>query len=193
LEQIYARRNALRAQMGEKRGLLSEEQVKESSWQISRRLKQLPVIQRAQTVMGYYRIGNEVDIVSFLKELHGEKTVFLPRTTINGDIEPVKFENEDFTRKGRLGIIEPIGEPCDPGDLDVILVPGLVFDYKGYRLGYGKGFYDRFLGRIRKDAYICGIAYDFQIVETVLPLPSDIPVHWIVTEKSEVAVDWKYF
>ena len=72
--------------------------------------------------------------------------------------------------------------------IDVVLVPGLVFDSSGHRLGYGKGYYDRFLSLLYPHTFICGVCYDFQVADNVFPHPGDIPMHCIVTEKSEIVI-----
>ena len=77
--------------------------------------------------------------------------------------------------------------------IDVVIVPALVFDANGYRLGYGKGYYDRFLPDLNKQCFKCGVCYEFQVVNNIYPHPGDVPVHWIVTDHSEIAVDWDFF
>lgn len=73
------------------------------------------------------------------------------------------------------------------------MVPGVAFDGNGHRLGYGRGFYDRFLPGLPPSVFLCGVAYEFQIVDAVFPEEQDIPMHWIVSEQSEVAVDMRFF
>jgi 5-formyltetrahydrofolate cyclo-ligase len=121
------------------------------------------------------------------------RTVLLPRTKKTGDMEAVKFTGWEHILRSPYGILEPEGEAYPVDEIDVVIVPGLVFDFKGYRLGYGKGYYDRFLKQLRPEAFICGVAYEFQVVEKVFPHEKDLPVHWIVTEKSELVIDWDYF
>ena len=94
---------------------------------------------------------------------------------------------------GPFGIREPLGKAFDPRLIEAVLVPGLVFDYKGYRIGYGKGYYDRFLPHLSDSAFICGVCYEFQVVENIFPHQHDIPMHWIVTDHSELVISWDYF
>ncbi len=77
-----------------------------------------------------------------------------------GELNSYLIDEETTFVKNEHNIIEPLdGEPVEPGKMDVILVPLLAFDESGYRIGYGKGFYDRFLARCRKDALKIGLSY----------------------------------
>jgi len=74
----------------------------------------------------------------------------------------------------------------DIADIDLVIVPGVVFDKSGHRIGYGHGYYDRFLDnleKINKNAVKVGLAYDFQIADKVPIEKHDVPVDKIVTEK----------
>ncbi|MCZ6678670.1 MAG: 5-formyltetrahydrofolate cyclo-ligase [Candidatus Poribacteria bacterium] len=86
------------------------------------------------------------------------------------------------------GMREPNPETCPPFPLDaidLIIVPGVAFDRQGYRLGYGGGFYDRFLPQCPQAVWI-GLAYEAQIIEDTLPQLQDVPMHEIVTENGGV-------
>lgn len=187
------RRDELRKKIGEQRKSLTPGEVEALSRRICEKLQEMDRIRKAQVIMGFSSIRNEVNLMPWLEELRREKTVVLPRVMDKENMEAIEYRGRDYVKSGPFGILEPVGEPFDPGKIDVVLVPGLVFDYKGYRLGYGRGYYDRFLPRLRKDAFLCGVCYDFQVVETVYPHEADFPVHWIVTDKSEVAINWDYF
>lgn len=144
--------------------------------------------------MAYASINNEVDLVPLMGKWHQEgRTILLPRVEANGRMEAVKWTGWDKVKSGPFGIREPLGEPFDPDQIDAVLTPGLVFDYKGFRLGYGKGFYDRFLPRLNESAFICGVCYEFQVIENAYPHKEDIPMHWIVTDHSELVINWNYF
>ena len=68
-----------------------------------------------------------------------------------------------------------------PEEIDLIVIPGLAFDQNGYRIGYGGGYYDRFLARCPQ-ALSVGLAYEMQILECVFPAEWDVPLHRIITE-----------
>ncbi len=172
------------------RAELTPEQVKAASRQIAARLDELKPVQQARFIMGFASIRNEIDLAFWMeKGMARGKTLLLPRVEKNGQLEAVEFRGWEQTIAGPFGIREPVGEPFDPQMIDVVLVPGLVFDVQGYRLGYGKGYYDRFLPRLRQNAFCCGLCYEFQVVDNAYPHARDIPVHYILTEKSEIAVN----
>lgn len=89
---------------------------------------------------------------------------------------------------GHHGIREPAERiPLVIWDVDAFIVPGLLFDKQGGRLGYGAGYYDKILSKARKNAIKIGVCYDWQLTETPLPQEAhDIPMNWIVTDKQVV-------
>jgi 5-formyltetrahydrofolate cyclo-ligase len=185
-------RNNLRAVMKQKRGELKPEEISVASQAVAGKLNQLVPLYRAQNIMGFCPIKNEVDVFFFLEGQRKQgKTILLPRINQEGELEAVRYEDENSLSPGNYGIPEPQGEPVQK--IDAVLVPGLVFDGRGYRLGYGKGYYDRFLATLSKNVFVCGVCYEFQVVDNVFPQESDIPMHWVVTEKSELVIDWDFF
>lgn len=176
------------------RQALTAGQVASYSADIIARVQELDPVSRAQRIMAFASIANEVDLLPLLEQWRREgRTILLPRVEKEGSMEAIEWKGWDHVKPGPFGIREPIGEPFDPANIDVVLTPGLVFDYRGYRLGYGKGYYDRYLSRLRQGAFICGVCYEFQVIENVHPHGGDIPVHWIITDRSELVIDWDYF
>ncbi|NLJ72684.1 MAG: 5-formyltetrahydrofolate cyclo-ligase [Syntrophomonadaceae bacterium] len=186
-------RQKLREEMLDKRNQLSKDLVESHSLSICKKIKDLPDVQNARNIMVFSNFGNEVVLTSFWEALLSEKQILLPRVEKGGEMLAVPFTGWDNVENGPFGIKEPVGKAFEPNLIDVVIVPGLVFDPNGYRLGYGKGYYDRFLKSLRKDAFFCGVCFDFQVVNNIHPTEGDVPVHWIVTEKSEIAIDWNHF
>ena len=89
----------------------------------------------------YHPIKNEIDISGLLKARF--KNFYLPRCA-DGKLEFVKYSGDENLKVGSYGIKEPIGEAINPEILDIIYVPALMANKDNYRLGYGKGYYDRF-------------------------------------------------
>jgi 5-formyltetrahydrofolate cyclo-ligase len=90
--------------------------------------------------------------------------------------------------EGRRGLWEPdpaCAEPVAASELDLVLVPGLAFDRRGWRIGFGAGLYDRFLAGV--DAPRLGLAFSLQIQPSLPVEPHDEPVDWIVTEGETIA------
>ena len=79
-------------------------------------------------------------------------------------------------------------QPVEPGQVDVVIVPGLAFDRLGRRLGYGAGFYDRWLRRVRPDTMRVGIGFSFQVVDRVPAGGSDERVDVVVTDREVIRV-----
>ncbi|NPV92561.1 MAG: 5-formyltetrahydrofolate cyclo-ligase [Firmicutes bacterium] len=192
---MLKRRSAIRQEMLQKRGELSGDEVKRCGALMVERLRQRDELNRARTLLAYSPFRNEVDISGLLRDWPGEgRTLLLPVTDWGQRvIRPVQVRQypEDLAA-GRFGIMEPITEDPNPEwsleDIDLVLVPGVAFDRDGYRLGYGQGFYDRLLSRAPGRVSIIGLAYSFQMVDTVYPQPHDFRLPVIVTEE-QVVVD----
>lgn len=184
----------LRNEMLKARDKLVEQEVQTNSKLICAKLIELEGIHKAKTIMGFSAIGNEVSLLPWLEEerLNG-KTVLLPRVENQGAMHAIEYQGVQATKSGPFGIREPLGIPFDIEKIDAVIVPGLTFDYKGYRIGYGKGYYDRFLKSLSPKTFICGVCYEFQIVESIDTHENDVAVDWIVTEHSELVIKWEHF
>lgn len=188
------KRNSLRQTISKVRNNLTDEQVLARSQKIAKRLLELEPVQKAKAVMGFYSIRNEVNLMPFMEQMkQAGKTVLFPRVIDSKLMEPVVYQSLDQMNPGFQGILEPRGAAFPTEDIDVVLVPGLVFDARGYRLGYGAGYYDRFLPKLKNNAFACGVCYEFQVVDNVYPHDQDIAVNWVLTDCSEVVIDWDYF
>jgi 5-formyltetrahydrofolate cyclo-ligase len=147
------------------------------------RLLTLPEIGAARTAMAYWSFGSEVETARLIDRwLAAGVRVVLPR--IAGDaIEAVAYRPGDALRETGFGAMEPSGGTVvGPDDVDVVVVPGVAFDRTGHRVGYGGGFYDRFLPRTRRGAFAVAVAYGLQVVEEVPRGGGDRRVDAIVTE-----------
>jgi 5-formyltetrahydrofolate cyclo-ligase len=145
----------------------------------------LPEVERAGSVMAYWSFGTEVPTQTLLERLHTRGIrVALPRIRGPQELEAVDYEPGDPMRETSFGALEPEAGPVvDPERLDVVLTPGVAFDRAGRRVGYGGGFYDRFLGLVRPDAPRVAIAFDLQLVGDDLPAGAfDLPIDVLVTE-----------
>lgn len=168
---VRARReqSALRAIVEQQRRMMSAEEVADQSAKIIAQVEQMSAFREAQTVMLYYPIHNEVDLRPLLTKYEGQKTFLLP-VTHRHSMEVRPYDGEDMMRRGRLGVPEPQTETFK-GHIDLILVPGVVFDHHCHRIGRGGGYYDRFLAKQRSSKKI-GVCYDYQLKK------HDIPHTW---------------
>ena len=115
--------------------------------QLTQRILELPAFQEAKTLATYLSFDHEFSTAGLIQAaLQLGKRVCVPRTYPQGRMEFVKYD-PDILGKTRFGLLEPNerGQVVDKSEIDVIHVPGLVFQSKGYRIGYGGGYYDRYL------------------------------------------------
>ncbi|MCX6768088.1 MAG: 5-formyltetrahydrofolate cyclo-ligase [Candidatus Micrarchaeota archaeon] len=144
---------------------------------------------RAKAVMFYVSTGREVDTLPAIRRALGEKTVAVPFVQ-GGEIVPVRINGMDELVPGSFGVLEPRREAVDgnrvePREIDLVVVPGVAFDGKGNRVGYGKGYYDKFLKKTRGAAAVA-LAYEFQVLQSVPVEEHDVVVGKIITEKREI-------
>lgn len=111
------------------------------SKKITDKIKNSLEFKNAKNIALYFPIKNEVDLTSLLDIQN--KNFYLPRCAQN-NLEFVKYQDKEHILKGAFNIPEPVGAEINPFDLDLIYIPALAANKKCFRLGYGKGFYDRF-------------------------------------------------
>ena len=157
---------ALRAIVEQKRRIMTKEQVEEQSALIMAQLEQMSAFREAKTVLLYYPIHNEVDLRPLLTKYKGQKIFLLP-VTHRHSMEVRPYDGEDMMRRGRLGVPEPQTSTYR-GHIDLIIVPGVVFDQHRHRIGRGGGYYDRFL-RKQFTAHKIGVCYSFQLKKHTIP------------------------
>jgi len=156
---------------------------------ILEKIKSLKQYKQAKIIMLYLSYGSEVVTDFMIKEfLLDGKEVAVPIILTPGDgiMQAIKINSlEECSANKVYGIRQPEFDEnliVDKKDVDLILVPGIVFDKKGYRIGYGKGYYDRWLEGTDIEKRI-GLAYEVQIVSELPKGQFDLPVGIIVTEK----------
>ena len=165
---VHARKEqaAMRGIAEQQRRMMTPEQVQEQSALIIAQLEQMAVFRSAQTVLLYYPIHNEVDLRPLLTKYEGQKTFLFP-VTHRRSMEVRPYDGEDMMRKGHFGVPEPQTETYN-GAIDLILVPGVLFDHHCHRIGRGGGYYDKFLSK-QLTAKKVGVCYTFQLKKRDLP------------------------
>ncbi len=157
--------------------------------EIERKLFSLSEFKKAESVMFYVSGKDEVMTGSMIeKAIAAGKRVVVPSLKETPeDITPsLLLDYENDLEKGMFGILEPKRECIrhfSLEEIDIVLVPGVAFDRSGGRIGFGGGYYDRFLSRLCSKTGVWGLAFDFQVLEKLLLTESDMPVQKVITEK----------
>jgi 5-formyltetrahydrofolate cyclo-ligase len=138
------------------------------------------------TVMVYMALPQEVQTTRIIVQARvWQKRIAVP--VVQGDsLAAVELPDDPAQlRRGRFGILEPLEAQAviPPEEIGYVMVPGVAFDYRGGRLGFGKGYYDRFLSRLPATAYRCGLAFGIQVVPCVPQTAHDVCMHGIVAEQ----------
>ncbi len=193
---IHKKKKELRKKIQELRDNIDPEKRKELSERINQRLWTLPEIKSARTLLFFISFRSEVDTLPMIRRAMKEgKRVCVPCTEpeTRGMVASIVENLEEDLELGNYDIWEPRREclrPVPPEEIDVILVPGVAFDLRGGRLGYGGGYYDRFLEKCRKDCALIAPAFEIQLVEKVPCADHDVHIHKIVTE--DRVIDCRY-
>lgn len=173
-------RERLRAEVRE----LTRAQREDAAVEICARLIEQPAWKSARSVLLFAPLADEPNVRPLLHAaLDAGKLIALPRfsdATGHYEAAVVRDMEKDFV-EGKFGILEP-GPACEVADLkrlDLILVPGVAFDWQGHRLGRGKGFYDRLL--VEVSGKTCGVGFDQQIISTIPVEPHDVRLNCILT------------
>lgn len=177
-------KKALRQQVFEKIDLLSEEYVKRGDEEIFKKVISLPEFESANTLFVYYSTGREPDTIELIKyALSKGKTVTIPKIVGKGIMEASVVSSMESLVMGKFDIIttEDGAETIEPEKLDFTVVPAVAFDKDGYRLGYGGGYYDRFL--IRTNAFSVGLARSKILMDEVPREAHDTHVDCVITEE----------
>jgi len=173
-------KTSLREFLLEKRDGTSFDLMKIASKSILKKLKKIESFRNAQKIGAYYPIGSEILTQDIMQEALSEgKEVFLPKV-IGKNMEFRKIENFSNLENGSFDIMEPRNECPVDNDLDVILVPTVGISPTGVRLGYGHGFYDRFLAENKIETI--SLTLEKQIIKNIPRSNHDVIINWIVTE-----------
>ena len=170
----------LRNLLLEKRDNTSFDLLKIASKKIQKRLKKIYAFKNAQKIGVYFPTGSEILTQDIIQELlSNAKEVFLPKV-IGDKMEFRKIVDFSSLEKGNFDIMEPKNDCKIDNRLDVILVPTVGITPNGIRLGYGKGFYDKFLAENKTTTI--SLTLEKQIVKNIPKSKHDVIINWIVTE-----------
>ena len=171
----------LRERLKRKKQMLAQEQRQGFDQAIHERL--LLQFAQAGTVFCYVSTGDEVNthpVIDRLREI--DRTVLIPRIVNREKMIAVRFTGWDRLRVGQLGILTPDSDEEWPGEPDLCITPGLGFTPDGRRIGYGRGYYDKWFAAHPRSARVA-LCYECQIVDDMPVTDTDMRVHKIITEK----------
>lgn len=180
-----------------KRSQLSQGEISEKSKAIRNNLFDSDQYQKSKFIFTFISFKDEVDTHQLIKESIGRKKRIGVPITIAKPRQMFVSELMDFDKELEIGyynILTPKEEfvrIVSPEIIDLILVPGVAFDKRGYRVGYGGGYYDRFFSSLDENVIKIALCYDMQIMDEVPTDSFDVPVDYIATESGIISCSHK--
>ena len=183
---VSVQKAALRKHLLEKRDETSAELRDITSGKIHENLKKISSYANSQNIACYSSIGSEINTRNImLNILEQSKNLLLPRV-INDNLEFYVVPNLEKLEKGSFEIMEPKDSCKKAEKINCILIPTVGISKTGIRLGYGKGYYDKFLSST--DAVKISLTYAKQIVKSIPNDSHDVKIDWIITEDENVKI-----
>ncbi|MGE5330025.1 MAG: 5-formyltetrahydrofolate cyclo-ligase [Deltaproteobacteria bacterium] len=187
-------KNEIRKAVLNRRELLAPEEREEYSKVICKKLEKLKEYKEANIIFAYINSKSEVETRTvLLNSINKGKTVCLPHS-IKHTFELEFYRIFDFKKElqiGSYGILEPVPNVeriVLPQKAELIIIPGVAFDLNLNRVGYGKGYYDKFLSSVPESIPKIALAYDFQVLEGIRAGENDIKMDMVITEKRIITV-----
>jgi 5-formyltetrahydrofolate cyclo-ligase len=151
---------------------------------ICNHIERWEVFQQAEVILTYLPFKGEVDLTSLLSDFPG-KVWAAPRIKSDGLMDFHQYDPERLVRHS-FGMLEPAPDcpTITPDQVQLALVPGLAYDRQGWRLGYGGGFYDRFLAHFQ--GVTAGITYQALLLDDIPHAGHDIPMQYVITETGPI-------
>jgi len=182
------RKSAVRMRLRDRREKLDLQTRDSFSAAIQSRLFELPQLARAGVVFCFISSGPEVSTHNVIDRLLTlGKTVLVPKIPSSQPMRAVLFPGWDRLSPGVLGIPAPNDTVAYPGGADLVITPGLGFTPTGTRLGYGRGYYDRWFASHEHGLRV-GVAFECQLEDSLPAETSDIPVHIVITEQRTIVM-----
>lgn len=181
----------LRKKLKSLRNDLTQEQVAKSSAQVAKQILACDAYRKAKHIMGYLAFGKELSVDGILKQaLADGKRVYVPEIISQTEIRAVELKDFNWFELDRYGIrsVPKPTEIIDPAILQLVLVPAVAYDKRGYRMGMGAGYYDRFLP-LTENAIKIGVAYEALLQEQLPKDEYDVCVSWLVSESGIVQIE----
>ena len=178
-------KQSLRKEIALLKNRYSDEDLRAFSDEIFLRMTQTQVFQDAKCILAYHSFGQEVFTHDFIEKYAQEKKIILP-VVKEDNLVLKEYRGKDALLKSDYGILEPTGSDfTDFSQIELGIIPGVVFDTKLNRLGRGKGYYDKLLSLLG-NTYLIGICFSFQLKDEILVESHDFPMNSVITENGIV-------
>ena len=170
----------LRSQIRQKKRAMTEEEICQRSEALGKLFAESNLYKEAKTIYGYLPYNQEVRTVAMLEQaIRDGKRVAVPKV-YGEEMRFIFIEDMSAVEKGYAGIPEPVADgPVADDETALVLMPGLAFDPQGHRIGYGGGFYDRFLEKEPGHPTLA-LCYEFQMLPHLDTEEHDIPVDCVL-------------
>ena len=174
-------KSELRNGVRRRKQAMTPEDIRTRSGKLCSQVLQTEVYRTCKTIYAYLPFNQEVDLLPLLqKALNDGKQVALPKC-FGKEMRFILISDLSRIQYSRFGAPEPVDDAPESRDESaLVIVPGLVFDRQGYRIGYGGGYYDRFLA-LEPNHPTLALCYDFQMCDTLEPESHDIPVDMVLS------------
>lgn len=186
--EIEKQKSSLRKRILALRRAQSSRDIEKKSDNIKGELFTFSTFDEAETILFYLAVKDEVQTEKMIEEsLRKDKRVVVPFIDWQRK-EILPSEIKDLAKDVKIGILKipqpkkNFYSPFSPASIDLVIIPGVVFDRKGNRLGFGGGFYDRFLGKLSDTTKLVGLAFELQLVDNVPSQSHDVAVDYLITE-----------
>ena len=184
------RKQSIRKRILSERSALSDKERTQKSDRIQKKIMDTDAYKEAEVILLYIDYKGEVSTELLLEDCFRQgKKVACPRVLADGEMEFFEITGLADCEPGAYGILEPVeGLPVvvpEPEVQSIILMPGLAFDLSGARMGYGGGYYDRYLAKYPW-LYTIAPVYEFSILEHLPVEAHDVPIKMLVTEKESI-------
>lgn len=186
----YILKKTLRKKFISERNSLASGYRNSSTNTIFATLEEQNFFESSEKIFIYVGFGSEITTETFIKKWINKKQIFVPKIE-NGKMNLIRLKSWDELAPGHFGVLEPTSSDYYEGKIDLVVTPSIVFDNNGYRLGYGKGYYDKYFSSREYDISV-GLSYHKLLQDNVPKEDHDIKVDVIITEEKTFLINEKY-
>ena len=183
-------KKTLRKKFISERNSLASDYRNSSTNTIFATLEEQNFFEFSEKIFIYVGFGSEIRTENFIKKWINKKQIFVPKIA-NDKMNLVHLKSWDELTPGHFGVLEPTPSDYYEGKIDLVITPSIVFDNNGYRLGYGKGYYDKYFVSREYDISV-GLSYHKLLQDNIPKEDHDKKVDVIITEEKTFIINEKY-